>query len=98
MKRILAAVPLMLALSVCLFCQQATVQEEKQVFKTYPFSGPDPAPIMTRSSMWGQRPAALSLLLFRQPQLHRRRPELERGPAGEPLHPGRSSCRPKAAS
>jgi Flp pilus assembly protein TadD len=33
---------------------QATVQEEKQVIKTYPFSGGDPTPIMTRSSMWGR--------------------------------------------
>jgi Tfp pilus assembly protein PilF len=30
----------------------ASIQEEKQSFKTYPYSGPDPAPIMTRSSMW----------------------------------------------
>ena len=30
----------------------AAIQEEKQSFKTYPYSGPDPAPIMTRSSMW----------------------------------------------
>jgi len=34
--------------------QEATVQEEKQVIKTYPFSGGDPTPIMTRSSMWGR--------------------------------------------
>ena len=34
--------------------QQATVTEEGRVFKTYPFSGPDPSPIMTRSSMWGR--------------------------------------------
>ena len=34
--------------------QQATVQEEKQVIKTYPYSGGDPTPIMTRSSMWGR--------------------------------------------
>jgi len=34
--------------------QQATVQEEKQVIKTYPFFGGDPTPIMTRSSMWGR--------------------------------------------
>lgn len=42
-----------LAVASALTAQQATVQEEKQSFKTYPFSGPDPAPIMTRSSMWG---------------------------------------------
>ncbi len=51
--RFLAALPLVLILTVCLRAQQATVLEEKRVFKTYPFSGPDPAPIMTRSSMWG---------------------------------------------
>jgi Flp pilus assembly protein TadD len=32
--------------------QQATIQEEKQPFKVYPYSGPDPAPVMTRSSIW----------------------------------------------
>jgi len=32
--------------------QPATIQEEQQTIKTYPYSGPDPAPIMTRSSMW----------------------------------------------
>jgi hypothetical protein len=36
----------------CGMAQQANVQEEKQTFKTYPFSGPDPAPVMTRSSIW----------------------------------------------
>jgi tetratricopeptide (TPR) repeat protein len=55
MKRIsLVTLSLMLACAVSLSAQQAAVQEEKQVFKTYPFSGPDPAPIMTRSSMWGR--------------------------------------------
>jgi Flp pilus assembly protein TadD len=43
-----------LAWVVCVWGQQATVQEEKQVMKTYPFSDPDPSPIMTRSSMWGR--------------------------------------------
>jgi len=41
-----------LAVASCLPAQNATIQEEKQTFKTYPYSGPDPAPIMTRSSMW----------------------------------------------
>jgi tetratricopeptide (TPR) repeat protein len=36
--------------------EEATIREAKQVFPTYPFSGPDPAPIMTRSSMWGRGP------------------------------------------
>lgn len=53
MKRIyLTGIPVLLA--ACLTAQEATVVEEQRVFKTYPFSGPDPAPIMTRSSMWGR--------------------------------------------
>jgi tetratricopeptide (TPR) repeat protein len=56
--------PLVLILAVCLFGQQATVQEEKKVFKTYPFSGPDPAPIMTRSSMWGKGPRLYPYFFF----------------------------------
>jgi tetratricopeptide (TPR) repeat protein len=39
--------------AIGLSAQEATVKEEKQVIKTYPFSGGDPTPIMTRSSMWG---------------------------------------------
>jgi len=31
----------------------ATIHEKEQVIKTYPFSEPDPIPIMIRSSMWG---------------------------------------------
>jgi hypothetical protein len=56
---IAASLLLLVTLSVFLHAQQAqqaTVQEEERVFKTYPFSGPDPAPIMTRSSMWGKGP------------------------------------------
>jgi Tfp pilus assembly protein PilF len=48
----MTALAAMLAVTA-LTAQQATIQEEKQSFKTYPYSGPDPAPIMTRSSMWG---------------------------------------------
>jgi tetratricopeptide (TPR) repeat protein len=33
-------------------CQPAVIEEEKQTFKTYPYSGPDPVPVMTRSSIW----------------------------------------------
>lgn len=46
-----AAIILVMAAAVNLSGQEAAIKEEKQVFKTYPFSGPDPAPIMTRSSM-----------------------------------------------
>ncbi|HSB18039.1 MAG TPA: DUF5107 domain-containing protein [Bryobacteraceae bacterium] len=51
----IAAILILLVLTT-LSGQQATIQEEKQVIKTYPFSGADPAPIMTRSSMWGKGP------------------------------------------
>src|SRR3974377_850203 len=55
MKRsYLAILPLVCVLASGLGAQQATIQEEKKVFKTYAFSDPDPAPIMTRSSMWGR--------------------------------------------
>jgi tetratricopeptide (TPR) repeat protein len=62
--RILVSLPLALTLSVSLLAQQATVQEEKKVFKTYPFSGPDPAPIMIRSSMWGKGPRLYPYFFF----------------------------------
>ncbi len=32
----------------------ATVEEQNEVIRTYPFSDPDPVPIFARSSMWGQ--------------------------------------------
>lgn len=50
-RRISAAVPVLLVFAGCLGGQQATIREEKQVIKTYPFSGPDPSP--TRSSRVG---------------------------------------------
>ena len=50
----LSLVLCLLAAAAPLAAQQATIQEEKQVIKTYPFSGGDPTPIMTRSSMWGR--------------------------------------------
>ncbi len=62
--RLLMTLSPTLILTVCLFGQQATVQMEKQVFKTYPFSGPDPAPIMTRSSMWGKGPRLYPYFFF----------------------------------
>ncbi|MBD3413678.1 MAG: DUF5107 domain-containing protein, partial [Candidatus Aminicenantes bacterium] len=34
--------------------QKATIQESEEVIKTYPFSGPDPVPILIRSSLWGR--------------------------------------------
>lgn len=32
--------------------QDASIQEERMTFKTYPYTGQDPAPIMTRSNIW----------------------------------------------
>ncbi len=46
--------PVFIATVGGLWGQSADVREEQQTFKTYPFSGPDPSPIMTRSSMWGR--------------------------------------------
>ncbi len=63
-SRLCVSLPLMLFLVTYLSAQQATVQEEKRVFKTYPFSGPDPAPIMTRSSMWGKGPRLYPYTFF----------------------------------
>jgi tetratricopeptide (TPR) repeat protein len=55
MKNIaLCTLPLLLGLAVGLPGQQATIQEETKIIKTYPFSDPDPSPIMTRSTMWGR--------------------------------------------
>jgi tetratricopeptide (TPR) repeat protein len=45
MKSHLALLPLFLGLAVGLPAQQATIQEEKQVIKTYPFSDPEPAAV-----------------------------------------------------
>ena len=50
-RRFSAAVPILLVFAGCLMGQQATIREEKQVIRTYPFSGPDPSP--TRSSRGG---------------------------------------------
>ncbi len=50
----LLMLPLWLCLAAGVSGQQASVQEEGQVMKTYPFSDPDPSPIMSRSSMWGR--------------------------------------------
>jgi len=47
-------IPILLVSAAGLCAQPASVREENQVFKTYPFSGPDPSPIMTRSSIWGR--------------------------------------------
>jgi len=38
----------------CVPNQKATIEESEEVIKTYPFSGPDPVPILIRSSLWGR--------------------------------------------
>ena len=63
-RTVLVSSLLLLTLTVCLWAQQATVQEEEKVFKTYPFSGPDPSPIMSRSSMWGSGPRLYPYFFF----------------------------------
>jgi tetratricopeptide (TPR) repeat protein len=46
MKRIsLTLFPLLSVLALGLLCRAATIREEKQVIRTYPFSGPDPVPV-----------------------------------------------------
>ncbi len=52
MSTFLRVVLLAISAGTYMFSQQAVIQEEKQTFKTYPFSGPDPVPVMTRSSIW----------------------------------------------
>ncbi len=45
-------------ISACLACQNNTpsaeIEERREMIVTYPFSGPDPVPILTRSSLWGK--------------------------------------------
>ena len=48
--RAIAILALVLLTAATLSAQQAVIQEEKQIIKTYPFYGGDPAPIMTRSN------------------------------------------------
>ncbi len=55
---------LLLASAAGLPAQEATIQVDKQVFKVYPFSGPDPAPIMMRSSIWGSGPRLYPYFFF----------------------------------
>ena len=54
-RRLSAAVPVLLVFAGCLVGQQATIREEKQVIKTYPFSGPDPSPTRSGRGEIGQR-------------------------------------------
>ncbi len=37
--------------STCLWGQGASIIEENKVIKTYPFSDPDPVPVMVRSAV-----------------------------------------------
>ena len=38
----------------CVPSDNATIKEQIETIKTYPFSEPDPVPILTRSSLWGR--------------------------------------------
>ncbi|MFW6140520.1 MAG: glycoside hydrolase domain-containing protein [Acidobacteriota bacterium] len=38
----------------CVSNQEATIKESEEEIKTYPFSDPDPVPILIRSSLWGK--------------------------------------------
>jgi len=40
--------------SSCQPPESATIVEDIETLRTYPFSGPDPVPILTRSSLWGR--------------------------------------------
>jgi tetratricopeptide (TPR) repeat protein len=43
-----------LAVTGCVPSDNATIEERFETIKTYPFSEPDPVPILTRSSLWGR--------------------------------------------
>ncbi|MCL4402956.1 MAG: DUF5107 domain-containing protein, partial [Acidobacteria bacterium] len=57
-SNLVAPAAVLFAMALAMSGQEATVREEQQVFKTYPYAGPDPAPIMSRSA-GGARGAAL---------------------------------------
>lgn len=52
MLKMVKALLLAMVVLISLCAQDATIQEEQMAFKTYPYSGQDPAPIMTRSNIW----------------------------------------------
>lgn len=54
MFRKMAVLAISLTTLLPLHAQQAEVREETVRFEVYPYGAPDPAPIMTRSSMWGR--------------------------------------------
>jgi len=39
--------------AACTSGKRAELREAREIIRTYPFGGPDPVPIMTRSGMWG---------------------------------------------
>jgi tetratricopeptide (TPR) repeat protein len=45
---------LSIVLAGCRPSDSTTVEERMETIKTYPFSEPDPVPILTRSSLWGR--------------------------------------------
>ena len=38
----------------CVPSEKTTIEERIEIIKTYPFSEPDPVPILTKSSLWGR--------------------------------------------
>ncbi len=52
-KYLIAATAFTLLWSAGCSVKGATIVEEQKVIKTYPFSEPDPVPILIRSSLWG---------------------------------------------
>jgi len=53
-EHFVALIVLVILLTGGLSIHGATIGEEKKVIKTYPFSEPDPVPVLTRSSLWGR--------------------------------------------
>lgn len=55
--RYVLAIVIILALLFCVDCarsERATVEEKMETIKTYPFSEPDPVPILTKAGLWGR--------------------------------------------
>ncbi len=50
----IALIFISLAVTGCVPSDNSTIEERLETIKTYPFSEPDPVPILTRSSLWGR--------------------------------------------
>ena len=56
----------LLAISSTVFAQEAVITEERHMIKTYPFSDPDPLPIMIRTDTAGKGPKLYPYFFFDQ--------------------------------